>query len=441
MHSSNPESDDIEYSKQLYENKESIFSPSIQHLRKRYWLSFLLNVGYLAVFITGIFSLYWGVLYDRPSYLVNIKSIVLIEDNGNMADEVKELVGVVKGTWLVYKDTEFRTYYNVPDGISSGDYLHRIVHKNHVYMSLHVKANATETLKHSLVDPSAKAFNSSEFFEIFYESGKDPTNFKASIFPLIIDLEDKYRDYYLTEYLPQLLKEKRSELAPNENLRNIALAGAMKWGEVDNRPFKDYILLGPMQVGLIFSLLLTFFQLAMMNPTHNSVLGYLKPGHFLMYRYFNSWLIYFFLSLFFCTVSLIFQVDFTVAYGRSGFIVCWMSTWLFMGAVGGANENVASLLLAYCPKYIGSWLTFWIITNIAPTFFNIDLSHKLYRYGQIMPAYNYKACLSVIFLNLDKGRLGISYGIMVGWCVLNSILFPIVVHLLQHKARHQNNAS
>lgn len=34
-------------------------------------------------------------------------------------------------------------------------------------------------------------------------------------------------------------------------------------------------------------------------------------------------------------------------------------------AVGGANENVLSLVITYCPPYLSIWLMTWIILNIS----------------------------------------------------------------------------
>ena len=210
----------------------------------------------------------------------------------------------------------------------------------------------------------------------------------------------------------------------------------MQWREIDNRAFTDSTLMGPMQVGLIYCVLLTFFQLSLFGPVHGMITPLLKPVHIIIYRLVSSWATYFFLSLFFCTVSAIFKVDFTLAYGRAGFIVYWMTTWLLMGAVGGANENVLSLLLAFYPQFLGFWLITWIILNISPSFVSMVLCNRLYRYGYMTPIYNGLECYRVIFMNTYKGNLGRNYGVLVAWCVLNTLLFPLVMKVVGKKFKN-----
>lgn len=80
-------------------------------------------------------------------------------------------------------------------------------------------------------------------------------------------------------------------------------------------------------------------------------------------------------------VTLAFQVDFAVTFGKSGFLVYWMVTFLTMWSVGLANELAAMLILTIYPPMVGFWLIFWVIINITPTFTPIALLPEFYRYG------------------------------------------------------------
>lgn len=161
----------------------------------------------------------------------------------------------------------------------------------------------------------------------------------------------------------------------------------------------------------------------------------LKPIHMLLYRYIIAYVNYFFLSLFFCAVSAAFQVNFTLAFGKGGFVVAWMSSWLLMAAVGGANENMITIILSFGPQYLGFWLIFWVVMNISPSFYPMALCNNFYRYGYAMPIHNGVEIFRVIFLNLDKKDLGRNYGILVAWCVVNALFFPVAMKVVIYKKK------
>lgn len=106
-----------------------------------------------------------------------------------------------------------------------------------------------------------------------------------------------------------------------------------------------------------------------------------------------------------------------------------------MMAVGGANENVLSLVIAYCPPYLSIWLMTWIILNISASFYPMVLNNEFYRYGYIMPIHNAVDIYKVIFLNLTKRKMGRNYGILVAWVALNTSLMPFCMKFAGKKCK------
>lgn len=105
-----------------------------------------------------------------------------------------------------------------------------------------------------------------------------------------------------------------------------------------------------------------------------------------------------------------------------------MSTWLVMMAVGGANENVLSLVIAYCPPYLSIWLMTWIILNISASFYPMVLNNEFYRYGYIMPIHNAVDIYKVIFeFNQKKNgkKLRYSRGMGCPQYILDAILYEV----------------
>ncbi|AET37776.1 SNG1 family protein Ecym_2017 [Eremothecium cymbalariae DBVPG len=400
------------------------------------WMRVIYNALILLVVCLAIIAFFWGALYDSEGKLGNINISVLIQDEGDIGTNLGNLVKEVPGHWLVHgSPSEFRDYYHLSADADIDAAVHNLVHKGDVWMVLNVKPGATAALTNSLVNTSAPVFNSSEYFEVFYESGRDITGFKASILPIMLKLEKKFEFYYNANYLPSLLGSMSDRIELPSNSYNLAMAGRMDWQQVDYRPFDNIILLGPLQIGLIYIILLTFFQLTLFGPIYKQLIARYQPYRVMLYRYMMSWALYGLLALCFNAMSAIYKIDFTRAYGKVGFLVSWLTTWLCMVAIGGANENIISLISAFQPRFIGLWLMSWIIINISPTFFNMDLQSRFYRYGYFTPIFNTKECLKVIFLDLDQDYLPKAYGILLAWCVVNSILFPFVLKVLQVKSR------
>ncbi|QLL33586.1 hypothetical protein HG536_0E04970 [Torulaspora globosa] len=416
------------------------FSPKMKSHRKKIIWTFVLTNALLAVFVLSLLSIYWGATYNRQHYMFKVNVLTVIQDESElvgttMSAAIATLVAGVPCTWHVFNASEFSEKYKVSSE-EIDDKVVDLIFGEKYWMALNVKRNATNALYDSLTG-GPTAFNSTEYFEAIYESGRDPTSLQSAILPNMKTLEGIYRTYFLDQYLPSLLGNLTETPPPDR----IIAASNMNFEYVDYRPFYNALLLAPLQVGLIYCLLLTFFQLSLFAPLHVEMSKLLKPRHIILYRIGISWLTYFFLSLFFCTVSAIFQVDFTKAFGRAGFVVYWMSTWLLMMALGGANENVISLVLTLGPQYLGFWLMTWIILNIAPSFYPLVLNNQFYRYGYAMPIHNGVDIYKVIFLNLSKQHMGRNYGILVAWVALNTALLPFVLRYVGKTMRKRAAAA
>lgn len=400
----------------------------------------------LAAVTLSIISIYWGAAYRTNHYMfkVNIMSVIQDQGYGSIPSIGAVLPGMIDetpGTWHQFNSSTFNSKFgtNSPEEINSK--VTRLIYKEKYWMSLNLKEGATESLYNSLTDPNSPPFNSTAFFEVMFESGRDPTNLRAAILPVMEALQAQFVEYFSSEYLPTLIKN----ITTTEGISlndippiNLANAGLMEFAEIDYRPFYDRVLLAPLQVGLIFTLILTVLQLTLYSPLHAKMARVFKPKHLLIYRYTISWATYFILSLFFCTVSAIFQIDFTKAFGKGGFVIYWATTFLVMLALGGVNENALSLVVAYKPGLIPLWMIFFIILNISPSFYPMVLNNQFYRYGYAMPLHNGVDIYRVIFLDVERGKLGRNYGILAAWVVFNHAIFPFIMKIAGTKMK--NNA-
>lgn len=257
---------------------------------------------------------------------------------------IPSLLASVPGTWHIYNTTSFHRKFGTTNSTEIDRKIVDLIYDERYWLALNVKPNATDTLYNSLISQDANSeFNSSIFFESVFESGRDPSSVKSTILPLMQQLEVRLQKYYVKEYLPSLMSNITSnDRDLNINMENWAIAGQLLFTYKDYRPFADRILMAPLQVGLIYCILLTVLQLSLYGKLHGEMARVLKPKHILIYRLLISWATYFLLSIGFCTVSAIFRIDFTPAFGRGGFVVYWMSSVVGRWLLGGAMKTFSA---------------------------------------------------------------------------------------------------
>ncbi len=141
------------------------------------------------------------------------------------------------------------------------------------------------------------------------------------------------------------------------------------------------------------------------NPSHHPPL---KFPHLILWRWLATILAYILLSLAYSFVSLAFQLNFTstnpitastqvtdisfgnpVSYGRGTFVVYWMLNFWGMGALGLACENVAMVVGG---PWMGCWLVFWVVTNVATGFYGVEIALGVYGWGYAWPLHSGEFC-------------------------------------------------
>ncbi|CCK71237.1 SNG1 family protein KNAG_0G01790 [Huiozyma naganishii CBS 8797] len=419
------------------------WSPRMKHQRRKVIFHFFRINAILALFCFTVFVIFWGASYNTKSYFHKINFLAVIQEDTlgtNMTDIVPltsilpALLRRVPGHWHVLNDTQFKIIHSAQTPEQINEKVIDLIYDEVFWVAVNVKPNVTQALYNSLTSQEEAPFNATNYFQYVFESARDPSNVKSVIFPVAQGLETMLQQVYALEYLPSLA---RNISANTLNIENLASAGKLNFEYLDYRPFADRLLMTVTQLGCVYAIVLTCFQFLVYSPLHLEMSALLKRRDSAYYRIAISFLTHFFASLFVCTVSAIYQVDFTKAFGRGGFVIFWMTTWLFMWSVGGANENVMCLIFAGGPQYIGFWILGFVLINISPTFFPLVLNNAFYRYGYMMPLHNVVSIYRVIFFDLSRGKMGRNYGILAAWVVLNTILLPFDLKLTRYLIRRR----
>lgn len=418
--------------------KTRFFSKRLVSNRRHVVRSFLTtNLLYVIVIFTILLT-FWGSNAYTTKYYHKLKLLAVFQDDiipeelqGTVPSLTAILAGLVAqspGRWSVFNTTSFEQRYGVQGTDEINNKVIERIYREHYWVAINVRPNVTSQLYNSLINGSAPLFNATDLFEVVYETGREPTNMASGILPITEELEAEFNAIFTQEYLPQLLQNTTESMGLSQiNMANITTITQMAFNHNDYRPFYRRALISPVQVGLIFAVILSIFHFMLYGPINQEMGKLLHPKQYILYRIVLTWSTFFFISLFYCTISAVFKIDFTKAFGRGGFVVYWMSTWLFMVACGGANENVLSLIFLYQPSFLGFWILFFIVFNASTTFFPFALNSVFYRIGYMLPMHNIADIYRVIFFDLTRLKMGRNYGVLIGWIALNTLLAPFVM--------------
>lgn len=408
----------------------SFFNPHLKNERLNLLRQYMTIYLLMFVAILGIFSIYWGSSYKRETRYPNLKMLVVIDDDegfGNndpiIGNAIKNIVNTPQakqlGGWKVQNITEFRLEAEKHNNTVFEE-VERQIHHQLYWSSIYVAKNATGQYYDYIMNEDSKT-NVSSLIVSVYETGRDFLNMNSYVTPNV----GKIGSMWLRS------QNNLSTLFTNESftVEQISrLSTPLAFTMEDKRPFTDPVLVAPSQVGLIYIIILTFFQVNLFGEVNQKVAKLnLKPSHYVIYRLLGSYISYFVISLGYSLVTLAFQVDFTKAFGKSGFLVYWMFSYLTMISVGLVNEVMFMVLLMFAPFLVGFWLLFWVLINISPTFAPIALVPKFFRFGYAMPIHNSYELTKVVFFDTYKGQMGRNIGILVAWIVLSTIGYVAIL--------------
>ncbi|KAI3405599.2 hypothetical protein KGF56_001617 [Candida oxycetoniae] len=414
-------------------NGYSFFSREYQSQRRDMLKKFLfINIA-LCLFILCAFSVYWGSFYLRNRKFDHLKMLVVIEDDqviegiepvfGNTLKSILQSeVGKKHGQWHIYNTTEFQKRADKQNNSIDKEII-RVINRQEYWLSLHVRANASYNYHNALSQGDTSYNITANTVVCDYETGRDFLNMGSYIVPQVQAIEKIW-----FQYQPIMTSALSQNIEINSSLQIQVLSSPLQFLMIDRVPWTDTVLVAPCQVGFIYMIIITFFGFSFFSEVHQKVAkSGLNKFQFLIWRYFSSIVTYIIISLFFGLVTLAFQVDFTVNYGKPGFLVYWSIAFLTMCAVGLANEIVAMLIISVRPPLLGFWMLSWVVLNISPTFGPMALMNRFYRYGYGMPIYNSFQAAKTVFFDVYKGDLGRNFGILVAWWALLTAVFPVVV--------------
>ncbi|GIC94863.1 SNG1 family protein [Aspergillus udagawae] len=426
------------------------WDPALQEARKRIIYLWGRTVLGLCAFILCVLSLYWAVQFRSEGRLHTLTVWVVDFDNQvepYRNDSITPIVGPAVtdvANRLIKSDTEHVGYeirspadFNYdPWAVRQG------VYDEHAYAAIIVNPNATTLLYdavangHSSYDPSGAA----QFIVI---SARDQTTYSSYIEPAL----SWFQLEVLAEFGPrwiQTLTQQSMDISRVPQAVNPAIG----FYKVDLRPFGPAAATPSVTIGLIYLIIIAFFNTPFLMPVHMQFIKGnhppLKNSQWLIWRLCSSIVAYFFLSLFYSFVSLAFQIPFSNspapdtlpaananAYGHGSFMVFWMLNWVGMTALGLPCENMG-MILGF--PHNALFLIFWVITNVATGFYALDLAPGFFAWGYAWPLHRIVEALRTILFGTHS-RIGLDFGILFAWIGVSILLYPFAAFIMRWKMK------
>ncbi|KAG7696666.1 hypothetical protein KL951_003122 [Ogataea haglerorum] len=399
--------------------KTGFLSKKYAQQRRKFFKQYIIIIVVLWTFILCVFSIYWGSLYNRGTRLVNLKVLLVVEDGASIENSDYP---VSQALLRAAESPQLKRLLGwTPRNYTDDDWVINEVRKQKYWGAIYVTSNnVSQQLVQAL--ENGQDFNTSTLVNGYYESGRDPIGVSTYVEPSLLKLAIGFSDIMQQEVYPSLLSQLTSEQFAR--LQNITtLSSTPEITLKDGVPMTDYTIIAPVQVGLIYIVILTFFQVMWFQRINQEAAETLKPVSYIIYRMVIAQVNYLLISLGYSCLNAAFQINFNNAW-KGGFGVYWMISYLTMSAVGGANENIALICFAVLPPLMGFWLVLFVVCNISATFSPVEVCPKLFRFTYAMPIKNSYELMKVLLFDTYRGHLGRNFGILVAWIVLNNILLP-----------------
>lgn len=423
--------------------KHGFFSRHLAEIRWKMLLAYFKAYFFMCAGLLAICSIYWGSYYKRESRAVNLTAYIVSYDGVNSSylsdHNLQPYVGNALRQTVQAPELQGRLGWEVINGTTmSREHILHLIHEQHIWAAIFVEPNATETLHRTLRGENTN-YNGTGLINGYYEQATDflaSTSVMQPVFPIVQTVFQSLATETIFRPLVQSFGNTTVTTSSSDNgLNLLGLTEAIQVTMTDRLPLAEPLLVAPLQVGLIYLIILSFFQFNFFTPIHMLIQPQLKVGHTLIYRWLSSQVGFFIVSLFFCLTSKAFQVDTAITFGKSGFLVFWMINFLAMSALGGATENVALIVFPIYPPVLGLWLLFWVIVNISPAFSPFPLLAKFFEYGYGFPVYNALTLIKVVLCNTTKRTMGRNFGVLIAWIALNTALFPFCLKFTVHTMR------
>ncbi|KAF2658744.1 hypothetical protein K491DRAFT_652304 [Lophiostoma macrostomum CBS 122681] len=436
------------------------WDPALREVRRRAFGKWLITTATLMAFILAVLSIYWGVFFNVENrlkhllvYIVDFDGVAPYDNTGNAPFVGPTIVQMAQQ--LVSSGQPNLGYGVRPASDFNNDPLlvRQAVYDFDAWAAIIINPNASALLYSAIATGNA-SYDPLGACQLVFQDSRDDTNWYDFMLPLLSTFMTDAQSMVGQQWARMALKQASNPTTlANMQTAPQAINPAIGFSEFNLRPFYPYTAIPAVSIGLIYLIIVSFFSFSFYLPIH---MQYLNPkGHpplkfwqLVLWRWCATLSAYVFLSLAYSFVSMAFQLNFThtnpitsqtqatntdfgnpVAYGHGTFPTYWMLNFWGMVALGLACENMAMVVGA---PWMGMWLIFWVITNVATGFYDIEIAPGFYRWGYAWPLHSVVEGSRQILFDLHS-RIGLDFGILIAWGAVNTAFFPFCCWLQRRK--------
>ena len=391
-----------------------------------------------------VLSLFWGTFFHVKQNLGSFVVWIVDFDGINDYAGGSPVVGpaLLQEAQRAIQSTTAHVGYGVlPASRFNNDpnQVRRAIYDFDAWAAIVVNPNATAALRQAL-ESGGSSYDPSSACQVIYVEARDTVAIDTYIRPELITFQASAVASIGAAWTRDVTRNLSASKLANIQASPQILSPAVSFETVNLRPFGPPTVTPAITVGLIYLIILAFFSFAFFMPTHFRFLSQLEGkhrvyfGHLVIWKYISTTSAYFFMSLSYSLVPLAFQIPFSngpashiepainpSAYGHASFFIYWMINFSGMCALGLACENVAMFI---GQPYTAFWLIFWVISNVATSFYPIELVPAFYRYGYAFPLHSIVEATKIILFDVHS-TMGLHVGILLAWWAVNTAVFPL----------------
>ncbi|SGZ46723.1 CIC11C00000000594 [Sungouiella intermedia] len=410
------------------------------------------NYVYLLSGFAIALSIYWGSYYQRSTRYKNVPFAVIIGDTtlgqlppilGNLVLLFFQNVPLVKtlGNYHIWSYERILAKAQEHNNTIQEE-VFRQVHHQHYRAAFFVHENATLSMYQALVTLNTTFNPATELLSVVYETGSDYNAVHNYISTLTEQISRVFAGFMVKlPWVGYMMQTLNSTQVDNVFNQAPQLFTSNPRFVVDDRlPVPEQVVQAPLQIGLIYLCIFTFFQFVFSVPIHMYIASKIKGLRYVGYRILAAQAAYVVLGLAYVLLNTAFQISFTKAFGNLGFLVIWAFAFLTMSSVGSLIEVLVLFCIILKPAMIGLVLLLVAVVNLAPTISPIVLCPDFYRYGYAMPVFNSYQLMQVAFFNSYKGHMGRNIGILCAWIVVTNAMMPFAMKWMASRLPQQPGA-
>ncbi|KXH25330.1 MNNG and nitrosoguanidine resistance protein [Colletotrichum simmondsii] len=427
----------------------SWWDPGLATLRKHISMMWCRNTFIICFSMFLILCLYWGIVFRIEENLTSLVCFV-VDFDGKSApyNNITPLVGpeVTKLANETLWSPTPSIGYQIRDANEFGFdpmKVRKAVYHFKAWSAIIINPNATALLQEA-VSIGNSSYDPTGAVQIITMSGRDSFMTYSYILPSLTSFTSSLTETFGKTWGGMVMA---NDSLTKETLRQAASAvnPGVSPLMLDLRPFGPPAAIPAVTFGLSFLIAHLGFTYYLADDIKCIVPEGHPPVHYWHYvirRYLSLMAAYFFLSLVYCLISLVFQVPLSNppasavevaknpnAYGKASFIVFWLLNFFGMAALGMACENMAMII---GPRWVGLWLTFWTLTNTLTGFWPPDIAPGFYRWAYAWPYHHVIEGSRQILFDLHS-RIGLNFGVLIAWVSVNTILFVPACYILRWK--------